>query len=155
MTHDKVCQICGKEFIGGATALYCPECRDDKKKQHNKNGIKYGKMPNSLCAKYKVLYEIWELSKGTGVLSLGDWTYKDKDGKVCYYKNIAKLRTIPPVLKLYRRGDYNLPEDVIYFLDNNPSISNVLRYEGSQEEMRAAIKYIEDMHKSVDYFFDK
>lgn len=33
---QKVCQACGKPFAGGPRALYCVECRDEKKREKQK-----------------------------------------------------------------------------------------------------------------------
>jgi uncharacterized Zn finger protein (UPF0148 family) len=32
----KICSICGTEFIGGPTAIYCPTCRADRIRQRDR-----------------------------------------------------------------------------------------------------------------------
>lgn len=41
--YDKVCRQCGINFKGGPRAFYCPNCRDQRKKEANKRFYKKGR----------------------------------------------------------------------------------------------------------------
>lgn len=40
--HDRVCRTCGRQFSGGPRSWYCPECREDRRRERNR---KYSHKP--------------------------------------------------------------------------------------------------------------
>lgn len=114
-----------------------------------KYDLKHGLMPKSQWQRYKLLYDIYVATDGTGIMPVSKWAYRDKHGDICYYKGKTKIKVIPPVLKIYYRDSPKLPSDVAAYFESHTLLKVVLKYEGDPDEMSQAVDVINEHLASV------